>query len=204
MFRGRARRFGRSRGKRTTAWLPGFSGFDDVAGLGARVLTLVGPIAGSTNTWGLASTLMGVADLPLRGGEGAVFTRAVGDLTFFAGLRNAGAGLAAATFPLRVVLAQHEQLPAGTFGEIFTTSGGLGDERILWMADTWVTSDTFTGLQAFDWDQPWRIHIEARAKRIVTEDYPVTLYMQTVLPAGTTAANFQCAGGIRILAKRPR
>lgn len=203
-MRFRRRAFGRRSGKRSVGWIDGFSCYDDAAGVAERTFALAGPIAGTVSTWGVAVILVVPADLSLHGGEDAVVERIRGTLFFFGARVNSGAGFANTSFPLRVVVAMHEPEAAGTFREAFTRSVDMGQDRIMWEGETFATSDTHGAGQVFDWDQPWRLEVDVRAKRKVQQDNLVVLYMQTVLPAGTTAAEYKMAGGLRTLMKRPR
>lgn len=202
----RGRRFGRRRfgRKRSVGWIDGFSCYDDAAGVNERVFALAGPVAGTAHVWGVAVLLVISNDLFLHGGEDAVLERIRGTLFFHTGRVNSGAGFAVASFPLRVVIAMHEPTPALTFPEEFITSPAMGQDRIMWQGETYVTGDTHGAGQGFDWDQPWRLDVDVRAKRKIQQDNLVTLFMQTVLPAGTTAADYKMAGGLRQLLKRPR
>lgn len=198
----RRRSFGR---KRSVAWIPGFSCYDDATGVDARTFGFAGPVPGTLHTWGVAVVLCDATDLPLHGGEDAVIERIRGKLYFFNGLVNAGAGLLASSFALRVVVAQHEPNPAGTFNESFVSSNDMQQDRILYEGETWVTADNHTVSNPnFDFDQPHFLEIDVRAKRRVQEDNIIALYFQTVLPAGTTAATMKMSGGLRALVKRPR
>lgn len=208
MRRGFGRRLGRGFRRRSVAWLPGFSGFDDVTGASARLMAFAGPVPGTTNTWGVASTLVGAADLPAHGGEDAVLSRIRGRLTFSHSQRNAGAGLAGWSAMLRIVVYQHQAVPAGTFNDAFTRSIDLGFDNILWTGEIWATSENLFDI-AMGGSGPWmdevpRVDIDVKAKRKVQEDRPIVLAFQTVLPAGTTAYQLQVGGGLRTLLMRPR
>lgn len=203
-MRFRRRGSSRIRGKRSVSWIAGFSGMDDANGTPERVFAFAGPVAGTVTTWGVAVELVGSNDLTFSGGEDAVVSRIRGRLFFYAGRRNAGAGFAVASFPLRVAIYQHEVLPALTFNEAFTRSTDLGQDRILHLQDTIVTGDTYGAGQGFDWDQPHRIDIDVKAKRKVQNDNTIVLAFQTVFPGGTTAADMKVAGSLRTLLMRPR
>jgi len=201
--RSSSRSFGR---KRSVAWLPGFSGMDDAGGASARTMSFAGPVAGTAHTWSIASVLVVPAvDLPMHGGEDSVLERIRGYLSFSKGQRDAGAGFGNWSFSVRVVVAQHEALPAATFGEEFVTSVGLGQDQILWCGETICTADGGIDTTGFvDWDQIWRMDIDVRAKRKVQENSPIVLYFQTAAPAGTVALKMQVNGHLRTLMKRPR
>jgi len=186
--------------------LPGFSGFDDATGASARTQSFGGPIPGTTHTWGIASTLVvPTVDLPLHGGEDAVLERIRGRLMFSHGQRDSGAGFAAWSFAVRVLVYQHQSVPAGTFNDEFVSSGGLGADNILWSGETICTSDFgLDSVNTVDYDQIHRLDVDVRAKRKIQEDYTIVLAFQTVAPAGTTALKMQVNGGLRTLLKRPR
>lgn len=207
------RRFGRRFGKkRSVSWLEGFSGYDDSGSVAARLLTFAGPIAGTTATWGVAVQLTTQADLTLHGGEDAVVARIVGQLAFVEGRRNAGAGLAAMGFPVRLVVAQHRMLVTAssglTFNDVFTPSRDLGKDNILWMQHR-VVSPTAIGAAGAGYEnmvgnfEQW-VEVDIRVKRKVQEDTPLVFYMQTVLAAGTTGADCRMLGGLRCLMMRPK
>jgi len=202
------RAFGRSPGKRSVAWIPGFSAYDDPGGAFSRLMTLAGPIPGSTSTWGAAVQLTVDQDLQLHGGEDAVFQRLRGTFFFVEGRRNTGAGNVATSFPLRVVVYQCEILPGGTFNNVFTTSAGLGDDDILWTGEVLVSSvpqgATFTGLDtATVRSGAHYLDIDVRAKRKLSSNRQLVMAFQTSI-GGTTGLDFRLLGGVRMLLKRPR
>lgn len=185
--------------------MPGFSCFDTIAATSSRLFGFAGPIAGTANTWGVAVQMVTAADLTLHGGEDAVLTRIRGRLIFWAGRKNAGAGLAPWTFGLRVVCAMHSQVPANTFGEEFVTSAGIGDDAILWTGETVVSSGVgIDSVTATGSDQFWPLDIDVKAKRRITEDSVPTFFFQSIFPAGTTGADMRITGGLRTLLMRPR
>lgn len=200
------RAFGTRRGKRSVAWIPGFSGADDAGGLSARVQAFGGPIPGTAHTWGIASTLVvSATDLPMHGGEDAVLERIRGSLQFSKGQRDSGAGFGNWSFALRCIIYQHQTVPAGTFNDEFMSSAGLGADNILWTADTICTADGGLDTTGFvDWDQIWRVDVDVRAKRKLQEDRPIVLAFQTIAPAGTVGLRMTVSGGLRTLMKRPR
>lgn len=208
-----ARRFVRRLGnrKRSVAWIPGFSSYDDVNGVSNRLLAFAGPVPGSTTTWAVAVQLTTDTDLSLHGGEDAVMTRIVGRVAFTDGRKDAGAGLAAFGFQARLVVYQAEAQSAGggaVFNQIFTTSASMGQDRIMWSRDT-VVSPTGIGAAGAGFEnmvgqfENW-VDIDIKAKRRIQSDSPIVFQMQTCFPLGTTAADCRMLGGLRMLLKRPR
>lgn len=202
-MRGR-RTFGRRRVKRAVSWVDDFSTTDDAAGTNVRTVTLTGPVPGTAHTWSAVSELVGAADLTFHGGEDAVLSRIRGTLFFGNARVDSGAGFGAKSFPLQLVCAQHAKQGGAAFNEEFLTSSGLGRDDILWTGATWATSDTHAGASTWDADQPHRIDIDVKAKRRIQVDHTIGFYFQTVLPAGTTAADFEVSGFLRTLLMRPR
>lgn len=200
----RRRAFNRRSGKRSVSWVDGFSTTDDAAGTNVRTVSLTGPIPGTAHTWSAVSELVGAADLTFHGGEDAVLSRIRGTLIFGTARVNSGAGFAAKSFPLQLVCAQHAKQGGAAFNEEFLTTSGLGRDDILWTGATWATSDTHAGASTWDFDQPWRIEVDVKAKRRVQVDHTIAFYFQTVLPGGTTAADFEVSGFLRTLLMRPR
>lgn len=200
----RGRRFFGRRHRRAVTWLPGFSCFDPAAGTSSRLFGFAGPIAGTTNTWGVAVQMVTSGDLTLHGGEDAVLTRVRGRLYFMNGRKNSGAGLAPFSFALRAVLAMHSQIPAGTFGEEFTSSAGIGSDAILWTGETIVSSgNLIDSVNALGADQFHFLDVDVKAKRRITEDSVPTFFFQTIL-AGATGADMRITGGLRTLLMRPK
>lgn len=205
-FRGRLRR-----GKRTTAWIPGVTSYDVPGGISNRLLALTTAGFTSPNLWGSAITLVANTDLPARGGEGAVLTRIRGVLGFTDGRKNAGAGLAAFGFQMRVAITLGSEI-AGTatiLGDELITSAGMGTENILFSRDVIVTQ-TGVGAAGAGYDTMftsgpfWQCEIDVKAKRRISEDTPVILWFQTCFPGGTTGADFRLHGGLRTLLMRAR
>jgi len=206
--RGR-RRFTRRFAKRSVAWTDGLNTFDDASGVSSRLLSFTA-LPGSVNTWFVSFAMTAASDLMLHGGEDAVLTRTVGRLAFLEGRKNAGAGLAAFGFQLRLVLAQVDLDPTtGLSGpRQWCSAGGLSSDDILWMKDT-VVSPTAIGGAGAGYDllggslYPW-VEFDIKVKRKIQVDRPVTLSLMTVLPGGTTGADMRMLGGARILLMRPR
>jgi len=205
-FRGRRRL-----AKRTTAWIPGVTSYDAVAGVSNRLVALTTAGFTTANLWGSAIVLVANSDLPARGGEGAVLTRVVGRLGFTDGRRDAGAGNAAAGFQMRVAITLGNEI-AGTatiLGDELVTSAGMGLENILFSRDV-IVSPTGIGAAGAGFDTMftagpfWQCDVDVRAKRRITEDTPVILWFQTTLPAGTVGADFRLLGGLRTLLMRAR
>lgn len=204
----RFRRFGSRRAKRSVSWIDGLNTYDNVAPTNARVVTLAA-LPGVANIWFASFALTTAADLTLHGGEDAVLVRTVGRLGFFAGRRDAGAGFANFGFQMRVVLAQVDVDPtSGLSGaRIWTSSQALGSDDILHSRDVLVhgipVGAAGAGYDAVGYNI---LHedFDIRVKRKLQVDRLVTLVMQTVLPAGTTAADFVLLGGLRMLVQRPR
>lgn len=201
----RARRLFRGSRRRSVSWIPGFSGMDDATGASARTLAFAGPIAGTTTTWGVASTLVSANDLTFHGGEDCVLSRIRGWLAPCHGQRDAGAGFGNWSFSLRFVVYQHQAVPAGTFNDAFTRSNDLQQDNILYTAECICTSDgLIDSANTVDFDQIWRVDFDVKAKRKVQEDRPIVLAMQTCAPAGTVGLKMQLAGNLRMLLMRPR
>jgi len=205
-FRGRFRR-----AKRTTAWIPGVTSYDLGTGTSSRLVALTTAGFTSANLWGAAITLVANSDLPARGGEGAVLTRIRGVLGFTDGRRDAGAGVAAFGFQMRVAVTLGSEI-AGTatiLGDELVTSAGMGVENILFSRDVIVTQVGIGAAGAgydtmFTSGPFWQCEIDIKAKRRISEDTPVILWFQTALPPGTTAADFRLHGGLRTLLMRAR
>lgn len=207
------RRFGRLRGrKRSVAWIPGFSSYDDPNGVSNRLLTFAA-VPNTTTTWAVAVQLTTDADLTLHGGEDAVIERIRGRVVFVEGRKNAGAGLAAYGFQVRLVVAQCEILPAGgagspPFNQSFVTSADMGNDAILWNSDT-VVSPTAIGGAGAGYENmvgnltQW-LDVDIRAKRKLQSNSQIVMFMQSCFPAGTTGADMRFLGGLRMLLKRPR
>jgi len=206
-----SRRFFRGKRKRrTVAWVPGITTYDPAAGLSNRLIALAA-LPTTANLWGVSIGLVLPPDLPMRGGEDAVLTRVVGRLGFMEGRRNAGAGLAAAGFQMRVAIVQSDMVPAaGGFspsGFDFTSSVGMGNDDIIFAKDVIVPLQAI-GATGNGYDllaggyERW-LEIDTGAKRKVQEDRGIIVWMQTILPAGTTGADFRMIGGLRTLVMNP-
>jgi len=201
------KRFGRRRGKRrSVSWIDGVTTYDEAAGVSNRLEALNNFPA--SNVWGASIGLVIASDLPKHGGEDAVVTRIRGRIFACEGRRNAGAGLAAFGFQMRVVIAQTDFLPSGTVTPwVFTSSVGLGNDDILWFGDL-VVSPTAIGAAGAGYEnmvgnaEHW-LDIDVMAKRKVQEDRLLVLWFQTCLPAGTTGADFRWLGGLRTLLMNP-
>jgi len=204
------RRFSRGKRKRSVSWLDGVTTYDPALGTSSRLIGLVAN-AVVANVWGVSIGLVIPADLPLHGGEDAVVTRIVGRLGFMEGRRDSGAGPAAAGFQMRVVVAQTDFVPVGAgFAATafdFTSSVGMGNDDILWMHDVVVPS-TAIGAAGAGYDaigsgyENW-LEVDVSAKRKVQVDRGIILWLETVLPAGTTGADFRMIGGLRTLLMNP-
>jgi len=201
-FRGRAR-------KRSVAWIPGITTYEPVAGVSNRLVALAPvDVVNLPNVWGASIALVLPADLPLHGGEDCVLTRTVGRLGFMEGRRDAGAGVAAFGYQLRVTIAQTDFTPAATITPWgFTSSVGMGNDDILWEADV-VVPNMGIGAAGAGYDtaaggmERW-LEIDSTAKRKVQEDRVVVVWFQTVMAPGTVSADFRLLGGLRALLKRP-
>lgn len=207
-MRFRRGRSSRARVKRATSWLDGTNTF--VIGGGEprwRIITCTPVVAGSL-TFGGAIIIAGPADLPEHGGEDAVLARLRGRLFFFRGRRDSGAGDAANSFQLRVVIAQTDATRSGTIMPFdYCTSEGLGRDDIMFCDTVIVPSQdpgaTGTGFDAIDWAGR-SMEFDVKAKRKVQVDRNIVIWFQTATPAGTVGLNFAIAGEIRALMMRPR
>lgn len=204
------RRFSRGKfRKRSTSWVAGITTYDLAAGTSSRLIPLAA-IPGFAGLWGVSIGIVLPADLPPHGGEDAVLTRVVGRLGFMEGRKNAGAGVAAYGFQMRVAIVQTEVIPlGGGFAPSpydYTSSVGMGNDNIIWEHDTIVPLQAI-GATGNGYDllaggyERW-LEVDTSAKRKVTEDRAIILWMQTVLPGGTTAADFRMIGGLRTLLMR--
>lgn len=203
-----ARRFsrGRFRKKRSVSWIAGVTTYDPAAGVSNRLIGLA-PLT-TANVWGASIGVVIPSDLPLHGGEDAVLTRIVGRLGFMDGRKDAGAGAAAFGFQMRVTIAQSDFLPAGIVTPFeFIASAGMGSDDILFESDVIVPNQAI-GAAGAGYDllaggyERW-LEIDTSAKRKVQEDRAIIIWFQTVLPAGTNAADFRLLGGLRSLLMRP-
>jgi len=197
-------RFRRGR-KRSVSWVDGITTYG--AAENSRLITLT-QAGFAANQWGATTGAVVASDLPFHGGEDAVVTRVVGRLGFMEGRRNAGAGLAATGYQLRVVVAQVPTEGATIFSEDFTTSAGLGSEKILWFRDV-IVSATAIGATGGGYDTaftsgPFWTEVDVSAKRKVQQDSTIIVWYQTVFPGGTSGADFRLLGGLRTLLMRPR
>jgi len=203
------RRFGRRLGrKRSVAWLPGISTQDPVAGTHSRLVAITALAAGAA-TFGTAIAVTTDADLTLHGGEDAVLTRVRGRFFFTDGRVNAGAGLAANGFQLQVAFLLTDVLPGGGITPLdLTTSAGLGSDALLWTSTVLVssvaTAGVGTGIDTIASWEPFILDVDVKAKRKVQVNSHVVMWMQVVLPFGTTAADFRLRGAARLLMMRPR
>lgn len=202
------RRFGRRRfgGRRraSVAWIPGFSGYDTAVPTNQRTITLASQGAVAPNTWAVPVALVTPTDLSLHGGEDAVLTRIRGRFMLLNGRVDSGAGFAAATFPVRVVIALAQSDASGVFSLDYTTAAGLGRDEIIHETEAMVSQAVLTDSTpsaALGWN--W-IEIDSKAKRRMQESALAVMWFQTVLPVGTIAADFRYIGGLRTLLKRPR
>lgn len=209
-MRFRRRAFGRSRGKRSTSWVNGLNTFTIGGGEPRwRIITCTPVVPGSL-TFGGAIIQVGVGDLPEHGGEDAVVCRIRGSLAFFRGRRDSGAGFAANSFQLRVLVVQTDGTRAGTIMPFdYCTSEGLGRDDILYCETAIVPSTdpgvTGTGFDAIDFSNgARRLEIDIKAKRKVQVDRPIVVWFQTATPAGTVGLDFGVVGALRTLMMRPR
>jgi len=205
-MRRRFRRFGGKR-KRSVSWLAGFSSYDAGAGTSNRLIALAA-IPGSPNVWGASIGLVVPGDLPLHGGEDCVLTRVVGRLGFTDGRKDAGAGFAAFGFQMHVALVQSDFLPGGTVTPWdFTSSVGLGNDDIMFSSDV-IVPNAGIGAAGAGYElmvgsyERW-LQMDVGVKRKIQEDRCIILWFQTVLPAGTSAADFRILGTLRSLLMRP-
>jgi hypothetical protein len=124
------------------------------------------------------------------------------------GRKYAGAGLAAIGYQMRVVICQTDFQPAGTITPWdFTSSAGLGNDDILFFHDVIVPNVAIGGAGAgYDTQggsmETW-LEVDCSAKRRVQDDRLIVLWLQTVMPGGTTGADFRLLGGLRSLIMRP-
>jgi len=206
--RGRRRGFAR-RTKRTVAWIPGLNTFDAAVPISNR-LTALAALPGVANTWFASFAMTTDADLSMHGGEDAVLVRTVGRLGFMEGRRDAGAGPAAAGFPLRILLVQVDVDPSSSLSGArnWLTSAALGSDDILHTRDVIVPA-TAIGAAGGGWElgtQAWAgwTDFDIKVKRKLQNDRQVTLVMQTVFPVGTVGADFRLVGMLRMLMMRPR
>lgn len=203
----RRRSFRRSAKKRKVSWLEGVSTYDEATGVSSRLLALSN-LTGLV--WGANIGVVIPTDLPMHGGEDAVLTRIRGRIGFTDGRKNAGAGVAAFGFQMRVLLVKSDFIPAlGTVSPFnYVTSAGLGADNILWFADVIVPNGS-SGAAGAGYDniingslERW-LEIDVQAKRRVDGDSAILLWFQTVFPAGTTGADFRLIGGLRTLLMSP-
>jgi len=208
-MRFRKRAFGRSRGKRTVAWTPGVTGFDSAGGTDWRLLTFA-PITTGSNIWGAAIQVTNDSDLQLHGGEDAVVQRIRGHLLFTNTQKDAGAGLAAYSAFSRVLIVQTDTTAAGLVMPFeFTSSEGLGRDDILHMQSCVlsqvVDGATQNGLDSlFSVSGLTTIYVDSKAQRKIQSDRHILLWIQTLLPGGTTGFQTRMRGELRTLLKRPR
>lgn len=196
----------RSAKRRTVAWVPGVSTYDSASH--SRLISLTSLSAAAASTFAASIALTDSADLSLHGGEDAVLTRIRGRLLFSDGRVNAGAGLAANSFQLRVAVVQTDISPALAVTPLdLTSSAGLGNDNILWCLDVIVPSNTTsgvgTGMDAINWDGRY-LDLDVKAKRKLQVDRQIVIWFQTMLPGGTTGGDFRLRGGLRTLLMRSR
>lgn len=209
-MRFRRRASGRRAGKRAVSWLDGLNTFNIGGGEPRWRIIACSPVVPGSLTFGGAITLAGPTDLTEHGGEDAVLTRIRGSLYFFRGRRDSGAGFAANSFQLRVVVCQTDATRAGTIMPFdYCTSEGLGRDDILYNETAIVPSSdpgaTGTGFDAIDFSVGGRLlHVDIKAKRKVQVDRQIVIWFQTATPAGTINLDFGIAGSLRMLMARPR
>jgi len=190
------------RKKRTVSWLEGVTSYDAIAGVSNRLVSLA---VVSGNVWGANIGVVIPTDLPMHGGEDAVLTRIRGRLGFMDGRKDAGAGMAAFGYQMRVLVVKSDFIPAaGTVSPFdYTSSAGLGNDDILWEADV-IAPNQAIGAAGAGYDllaggyERW-LDVDVQAKRRVDGDSAILLWFQTVMPAGTTGADFRLIGGLRTL-----
>lgn len=195
--RGRMRRGGR----RSVAWIPGYSTVD-VAGGTSAVPQALGAVPGSANTYGFGVNLIAQADLAMHGGEDAVVVRILGTLTFF-GQQTMAAG-PVPTFS-RVMLTQVDTTGDAQLVREYVSSAALGYDDILWCATVGVAGTNllaaaeplYGGLSSLG-----TVHIDCKAKRKIQADRELFLQYQCVTALVPTVV--QVAGHIRVLLMRPR
>lgn len=210
----RRRRFGfgaRRFSRRSLAWIPGLNTKDDSAAVGTEVRSIVQTrVVTGFQTFGAAIALVNNTDLSMHGGEDAVVTRIRGNLGFFGGQRDNGAGLAATAFLLRLVVAQTDADAAGSVMPFrFNDSATLGNDDILWMKDVFVSNaagfvDSVNISSTTSAMRDAMHEVDVRAKRKLQSDRTLTLWLQSVVPPATVAQQFLMFGSLRILLKRPR
>lgn len=204
------RAFGRRRGRRTVAWLPGLTTYDTAANVRARLVVLTQVNTAVPNTFGAVIALTTDSDLSQHGGEDAVLTRIRGRLMFTDGGIDVGAGFAANAFQLRVAVMQADVVENGSTMPVdITSSWGLGRDDILWSQDVTVSSVATTGVgtaldSIFFSGSHAFLDIDVRARRKVQSDRHVMLWFQTVAPAGATGIQFYLRGTARLLMMRSR
>jgi len=209
-----ARRFFRGRRglrrRRSVAWIPGVTGFDIVTPAQTRLISLTQVSAALyANVFGAAIGLTTDTDLTLHGGEDAVMTRIVGRLGFTTGRVNAGAGVAASTYLLRVVVAQTDTTNAGSVMPFeYLSSNGLGNDDIMFFQDIIVpgTSVLVTpGATPPVSDQPsFEMSLDITTKRKIDSNRQLVLWFQSAFDAAvTTQVDFRLYGGLRMLMMRP-
>jgi len=204
------RRFRRGPGvrRRTVAWVPGVTTFDQAGNASSRLITLTAFVAPAAGTFATAIALTDDADLSMHGGEDAVLTRIRGKLFFSDGRVNAGAGLAANSFQLRVGVVQTDISPSLAVTPLdLTTSAGLGNDNILWLEDVIVpstdTSGVGTAMDNIGWDGR-HLLVDVKAKRKLQSDRQIVIWFQGVPPAGAIGMDFRLRGGLRSLLMRSR
>lgn len=205
------RSFRSARRKRSVAWIPGLTTYDTAAAtaLRQRQVSLTVVNAAVPDTVGAAIALTDDTDLSMHGGEDAVITRIRGRLYFSDGRIDAGAGLTASAFQVRVIVAQQNITPgAQTMPMDFTTSDGLGNDTILYYNDvivpSTVTSGAGTGMDAIEWGGRM-LELDVKAKRKLQSDNQIVLWFQTVINAPTAnGGDFILRGGLRMLLMRSK
>jgi len=202
----RGRRFRR---RRSVAWIPGVTGYDLVTPDTTRLIGLTQVSAALyPNVFGAAIGLTTNTDLTLHGGEDAVMTRIVGRLGFTAGRINQGAGLAAATFICRSIVAQTDTTDTGAVMPFeYLSSNGLGNDDIMSFHDFIVPGTSIlenTGAAVPLGTQPsYEFDYDVSVKRKVDSNRQIVLWFQTALAGAFVGADFRMYGGLRMLLMRP-
>lgn len=194
---------GRSR-RRTVAWVPGLTTFNETTGANVRVFALAA-VPNIANTYGFGVNLLADTDLSMHGGEDCVLVRILGTLRFFK-MSNATAG--AAPGQLRVLITK-EDTRADATQQVreWVTSTALGRDDVLYTGSVLVAgTDWLTAIEPAlgPLSLNGTLHVDVKAKRRVQSDSQIFLQVQGTFPAGNPAANVQVAGHLRLLLMRPR
>jgi len=195
-FRGGVRRGGR----RTVAWIPGYSTNSTGAPVGSALQQALALVPGSPNTYGFGSALVTDADLSLHGGEDAVLVRILGTLTFYNALTAAAGavpGWARVTIGLEDTQGDAQQVREWVSGSSLGRDNSMYTETVFVPADDALGAGQFgtTILEA-------SLHIDVKAKRRIKSDSKVFLQFQMVTPLVPTTV--KVAGHLRMLLMRPR